>query len=645
MPFLDSLGVSDVLAGQNPFPVYKCLEKNVAFWKKVFTQYNTRQGIIHDRRDLSIIYGVIKLRDRNQHGAGKINKNRIKKAKEKYQRILKKLSRGGPPSSGEEKRIAGLFGAGAARHIFRKAGDNIRCQVGQKDRFREGLIRSGAFMDQIKDIFRSYGLPPDLAYMPHVESSFNLNAYSKFGAAGIWQFMRSTGKRYLEIGYTLDERRDPIRASHAAARLLKENYKTLGSWSLAITAYNHGAAGMMRAKRSKGSYPAIFKHYRSRLFRFASRNFYSEFLAARHVAKNYRKYFGKLEIHKPFRGHEIALAGYLPVKDLIGHYNFDIATIKVLNPSLREPVYNGQKYIPKGYLLRLPHEAGKGKKGPLNPVPSHLYKHKQKRSLFHRVRKGDTAGKIAKVHGVSLSELKFANHLNSRATIYVGQNLRLPAPDEKRYRLAKAKKPGKKDKVSGRRVISKSKIQVKPKPQVQVTRKPVTVEPPREISKKMPPINVAVVTGNLPVEKVRIRNGRPIGTIRVVAAETLGHYADWLGVATQEIRRINGFRYGRMLRLDEPVKIPLDNTSRERFEERRFEYHKEIEEDFFDSYRVENIEIYKVKRGDTIWKLCEDVFEVPLWLIIKYNPQLKFNSLQPIQEVLVPVVEEKAMRG
>ena len=140
-------------------------------------------------------------------------------------------------------------------------------------------------------------------------------------------------------------------------------------------------------------------------------------------------------------------------------------------------------------------------------------------------------------------------------------------------------------------------------------------------------------------------NGRSFGTIRVVAAETLGHYADWLGVATQEIRRINGFRYGRLLKLDEPVKIPLNKISREKFEERRFEYHKELEEDFFDSYRVENIEIYKVKRGDTIWKLCANVFELPLWLIIKYNPHLKFNSLQPIQELLVPVIEEKEMRG
>ncbi len=103
------------------------------------------------------------------------------------------------------------------------------------------------------------------------------SAYSKFGAAGIWQFTRSTGRRYMEVGYVLDERRDPIRATHAAAQLLKENYEKLGSWPLAITAYNHGAAGMARARQKHGDYPAIFKSYRSRTFKFASRNFYSEF--------------------------------------------------------------------------------------------------------------------------------------------------------------------------------------------------------------------------------------------------------------------------------------------------------------------------------------------------------------------------------
>ena len=126
-----------------------------------------------------------------------------------------------------------------------------------------------------------------------------------------------------------------------------------------------------------------------------------------------------------------------------------------------------------------------------------------------------------------------------------------------------------------------------------------------------------------------------------MAEETLGHYADWLGIATQKIRNLNGFKYGRPLRLSEAGKIPLDKTSREPFEEKRFEYHKEIEEDFFDAYEIENFEKYKIRNGDSIWSLSYHVFEAPLWLIMKYNPDVDFNDLRPMQELMVPVIAKK----
>jgi membrane-bound lytic murein transglycosylase D len=92
------------------------------------------------------------------------------------------------------------------------------------------------------------------------------------------------------------------------------------------------------------------------------------------------------------------------------------------------------------------------------------------------------------------------------------------------------------------------------------------------------------------------------------------------------------------LRINELVKIPLENNSKERFEEKRFEYHKETVEDFFTAYKVKNVEIYKIKDGDNMWKICHEVFEVPLWLIIKYNPIIDFNNLRPTHKILVPVV-------
>jgi membrane-bound lytic murein transglycosylase D len=349
-----AFGASEIPPTLDPFPVYPCLQRNVDFWKKVYTEYTLEQGVIHDGSNLSIVYEVIALEDEDRPGAFMINKKRIKRAQGKYKNILTKLARGNPPSSPDEERIFELFGPTATRKDFEQARRNIRCQLGQMDRFQEGIIRSGAYLEQIKAVFETYGLPADLAYLPHVESSFNHEARSKSRAAGIWQFTRPTGKRFLKIGQELDERRDPIVSSHAAARLLRENYQLLKDWPMAITAYNHGLGGVLKAKRSKRTYEAIFSEYKSRSFRFASRNFYSEFLAARDVAKSYRQYFGDLELENAASTQEIVVENKVPVKDLARHFNVNVADIRNLNPSLKASVYRGQRPLPKGCTLRLP---------------------------------------------------------------------------------------------------------------------------------------------------------------------------------------------------------------------------------------------------------------------------------------------------
>lgn len=351
---LEAFGGPEIPAAPDPFPIYECLQTNFDFWKKVYTEYSLDQGVIHDSWNVAIIYEVVDLVDEDQPNAHRINKKRIKRAQERYTNILNKLARGGVPSSPEEQRIAGLFAPNAARRDFEIAKRNIRCQLGQQDRFQEGIIRSGAVLNQIKQVFASYGLPADLAYLPHVESSFNHQASSKARAAGIWQFTRPTGKRFLKIGHVLDERRDPILSSYAAAKLLKENYQMLRDWPLAITAYNHGLGGMLKAKRAKGNYEAVFKEYKSRSFKFASRNFYSEFLAARETAKNYRQYFGELELDQPPRSYEVVVEDNVPVKELARYFSVTVADIKNLNPSLKESVYRGKKPLPRGYTLRLP---------------------------------------------------------------------------------------------------------------------------------------------------------------------------------------------------------------------------------------------------------------------------------------------------
>ncbi|MEN8212407.1 MAG: lytic transglycosylase domain-containing protein, partial [Thermodesulfobacteriota bacterium] len=379
---------SDILTSDPDFPTYPAIKPNVEFWVDIFTKYSKSHGVIHDSRNLDIIYEIITLDDSNTLRAHRKNRKKIKKVIKKYKDILLNLSDGKESFSKKDtKMVEALFNNNANPKDFKNAADRIRCQTGLKKVFKKGLERSGAVIDEFKKIFLSHGLPTDLIYLPCVESSYNFKAYSKFGAAGIWQFTHSTGRQYMKIGYVVDERRDPYISTDAAARLLKRNYASLKEWPMALTAYNHGLAGMQRAKRSKGSYEKIVKYYHSRSFKFASRNFYSEFLAARIAAKNPEKYFTNIRYKKPAEFQVIKTKGYLSVKQLSDTLNIKIEKIKTLNPALRNPVFNGQKYIPKGYKLKLP------KNLPVqdfNKKVASLYKHKQKPSRFHRVQKGDT---------------------------------------------------------------------------------------------------------------------------------------------------------------------------------------------------------------------------------------------------------------
>ncbi|MGD9300319.1 MAG: transglycosylase SLT domain-containing protein, partial [Desulfobacterales bacterium] len=701
-----TVSLSDARAESDTFPVPSVIEPNVAFWTKIYTEYSTSHGVLHDSRRLNIIYGVIELVDPDRYGGRKTNKKRIKKAKKKYKAILAKLMRGETPVGPVEQKVADQFGPDTKSGEFRAAMRRIRCQTGQKDRFRQGIIRSGAYLDEIRRIFRNKGLPEDLAYLPHVESSFNPKAYSKFGAAGMWQFTRSTGKYYMKVGYTIDERRDPIISSYAAAKLLRHNYRKLQNWPMAITAYNHGISGMLRAQRKKGSYERIFKEYRSRIFKFASRNFYSEFLAAREAAQNYLQYFGDLKLDSPVKSREVVMKGYVSLPQVARHLGFEMAELRDLNPALRRPVFRGQKYVPKGYRLRLPYRNDEDWEALAAKLEDKFYKHNQKKSRIYTVQRGDTTGKIARVHGVELADLIAANNLDSRATIYVNQNLRIPLPDEKTVMVAKrqpktpisvlttetspslktgtvatnrekpetrqtlaslstvqdsggkdlnalmieaghplvpvaerapdysqkkASKESLEDFPNDKLFVDNPMVEYLPPPKERVQRSVELTElvsddaegirevrtsfsaaedkskpePLRKLETRpgtfsidMQQQNPQVILANLVVKRSWNQNGKSVGIIQVEVEETLGHYAEWLNVPAWKIRRLNGFRYGRALHLNQRIKIPLHRVTQEDFLEKRFEYHQELAEDFFASYRVEKVLTYSIKRGD-----------------------------------------------
>ncbi|VAX19898.1 Membrane-bound lytic murein transglycosylase D [hydrothermal vent metagenome] len=408
-----------------PYPIE--LKPQVEFWKKVYSRYTTRQTIIHDSKNMDIIYEIVDF-DRVFKGkkvSSRTERKYVKKRRKRVQAILERLyKKRGKATTSEEKAIAAKFSKIPGYKKFRNAKRRVRSQLGQADRFRRGLVRSGRYMKTMRRIFRSHGLPEELTALPHVESSFNYKAYSSVGAAGIWQFMRSTGRSFMKIGYTVDERRDPIVATDAAARLLKSNYKVLKSWPLAITAYNHGTNGMKRAKRKFGTDIArIIKHHRSRSFGFASKNFYAEFLAASEVSRNHKRYFGNVNFEPEFRYDEVVVRHYTPAKKLARAAGMSIKTMKRYNPALRKSVWRGNRLVPMGYKLRVPKGTGARAKANIYNIPSQFAR--QKSAGHHIVQRGDALSTIARMYRVSVPAIKEANGL-TRNMIRAGQRLIIP---------------------------------------------------------------------------------------------------------------------------------------------------------------------------------------------------------------------------
>lgn len=594
------------------FPEYKIISTNVSFWEKVYSTYSVNTSIIHDQHNLGRIYATVTLLEDGFPDARKHNSKKINQVKTHIRTILLKLARNSQPKTREEKRIAALFPASATPSAYREAAENIRAQTGLKERFREGVVRSGAYMNELRRIFRSHGLPEDLAYLPHVESSFNPQAFSKFGAAGMWQFTHTTGKEYLTINYIIDERRDPIISARAAAKFLRRNYEQLGSWPLALTAYNYGPAGMKRAVKQEGSYERIFKNYNKGHFKFASRNFYSEFLAAVKAAKKMEN--SGLELEQPLRAVTVKMPAYARADKLCEYLGISPELLRRYNPALRDPVFKGTKHIPKNYILKLPYRFNNSRM--LSAAPPYIFSSQQKRSKFYQVRSGDSASAIAKAHKVSVQDLIRANNLNKKAMIRVGQNLRIPTSSQ-------AGAP------------------------VQVAGTTSTLPELKETKKSPPTGSVQpafeqdlTVAGNLKVSNPEKRNNLLVGTIEVQPDESIRLLADWLKVTPNSIRINNNLSNNSDIHPGQKIQLDFINTQIASFEENRFDFHQELQEDFFSSYQVVGFNSYRVKNGDTIWELCRKQFDVPLWLLKKYNENLNYTHLELASTLQVPILKE-----
>ena len=709
------------------------LRSAVQFWIRVYTQIDTNEGFLHDPNHLGVVYETVHFTPGSSPAQ---RQHRVDRERDRLAAELRSIAAGVRPLTAEERHIRALWGPHAGAAQLRKAAGEIRFQLGQSNRFKAGLIRSGAWQHAIAHALAAHGLPPQLAALPLVESAYNPDAYSKDGAAGLWQFMPGTARRFLRMGAAVDQRFDPFSATVAAAQLLAYNHRILGTWPLAITAYNQGVAGVLRAEHAAGSrnIATIVRRYHSAMFGFASRNFYVSFLAALYVEHHAEQYFGQLHRLPEEHFQEVMLPGYVSVASLTQALRVPAGRLRELNPALLGPVWSGQLDVPKGYRLRLP-DRGRALSAArlLERLGPHAVLAAQLRPPVYRVRWGDTLSGIADRYHMSIGSLARFNGMSVNGMLRVGERLHLPGASRPpavlaaapgapavpaapgvpparyrvrsgdtlsgiaaRYRVslaalvrANAMAPGGLLRVGQTLRLPASRAAVSPADQssdipaaAHALRSPrgvvlaantaahgvplpaaesrLAAGPDQALARAQLDMHVAPSAPKADPQPVSAHQAEalgpmlgpegdparsddptdysvaPNGTIRVAAAESLGYYAEWLGVSAMDLRRLNHLPFGRPVRLGERIRLDFRHVTRQQFQQRRIAYHRELEASYFGSHRIDGTRAYVTRSGDSLWTLMQHFAGLPAWLLRQYNPQTNFFQLRPGTRLVIP---------
>lgn len=396
--------VGQTHAQRDPFPLLPGMEKQVEFWKKVFTEYSFAQLIYFDPQDLGTIYEV------NEVGPDNLPDQTIR---------------------AERARVAAANGVSI---------DRVYAQRGVKEKTAEGLKRSGRYLAQMQQIFRERGLPIEISYLPMIESSFDNNVRSHMGALGMWQFMPATGRGFnMRVDGAIDERRDPIESTRAAASYLKQAYESLGSWPLAITSYNYGPAGMARAVAEMGTSNLVelIRSYNGPYWGFAPKNFYAEFLVAVEIGRNIERYFPGLVLDSPVTIRDHELASMTSLEAVASASGLSPDQLLTWNPALTSQV----RWLPAGYRVKLP---GDVKMEPIvevaryeppaqpvvrrgrSQVVASTNRVVQAKTVHHQVKPGETLSKIAARYGASVQRILQANGLRHANLVRIGSTLVIP---------------------------------------------------------------------------------------------------------------------------------------------------------------------------------------------------------------------------
>jgi membrane-bound lytic murein transglycosylase D len=616
------------------FPRPAELEPDIHFWVTVFTEYTSDQGVLHDNRNLAVVYEHLDIKA----SVSRRERNRRAEARRKhYKTILGRLADGKRDKlTAEEKRVLELWPPGVTNKTLRDARSRIRYQQGLSDRFRAGLIRAGRYRPHVHNEFTKLGVPVELAALPHVESSYNPDARSHVGASGIWQFTRSTARRFMQVDHVLDERNDPYLATEAAGRLLAYNYSITGNWPMAITAYNHGLSGARRAMRQYGdtAYVKILREYSGRTFGFASRNFYVTFLAAMQIDQNPQHYFPGVVPEGPVDYATTELTAYVSADSVSSALGVSRKELARHNPALQATIWQGSKYLPKGYEVRVPRNKVNGSISVMiAALPADEWFSKQLPDLYHTIARGDTLSEIAEEYSTRVSTLVALNNLGSRHRIRTGQRIRLPAAGPAPAVLASSEP---------------AEPAPAPTPQVvaAIADAPAIVDPANVSDEEISTgvlIEEAVASVRSTIQTTLLSDPSDYSvatdnTIEVQELETLGHFGDWLGIKTQRLRDINGLAFRAPVEFGQRIKLDLSEVDAASFENLRTAYHRQQQDSFFRNHTITGVNEHTIKKNESVWILSLREYDVPIWLFRQYNPSLDLHRVRPGTRVRFPVL-------
>lgn len=615
------------------FPRPAELLPDVAFWVRIFSAVDSDRGLLHDNRRLDIVYAEIDVPLELPDGT---RQRRVDAERKRIESALTALGAGKREALAPgEAEVLELWGGDTDSATFREAATRVRFQRGLADRFRRGLERSGRWRAFIEREFAEQGLPVELAALPHVESSYDPAARSHVGASGIWQFTRSTAVRFVRVDHVLDERNDPFSATKAAGQLLAYNYSITGNWPTAITAYNHGLSGIRRAMREYGdtAYVDILRHYDGRTFGFASRNFYVAFLAALQVDQQADQYFPGLRREPPEDYETAQLGNYISAATLSRHLGVPAGELARHNGALQATIWQGSKLVPRDYELRVPARLlSLPIAEVLGAIPGAEWQADQLPDLFHTIGRGDTLSEIAQAYGTSVATLVALNNLDSRNRIRAGQQLRLPAAGPA---------PAADEAVEAETVAAVATAPAAAGELAEAAPAALTGEGVSGEGGAEP--GAAELVADQQTELLSDPSDytvRADDTIEVQPLETLGHYADWLGIRTQRLRDLNRFAFGSPVAVGQRIRLDFGEVDAAQFESRRVAYHRTQQDSYFREHVITGVREHLVRRGESIWVLSLREYGVPLWLFRQYNPELDLHRVRPGVKVQFPVLAD-----